>query len=161
MIILVMGVTGSGKSTVGKMLADSLHWEFSDADSFHPQANIEKMRQGIPLDDADRGPWLQALHQAIGRWLQEEKNVVLACSALKSSYRQLLFQDRLRMRLIYLEGSLELLESRLAQRQNHFMNQSLLQTQLDTLEEPEEGVRIDVAKPPEVIVQQIKRSLEL
>lgn len=161
MIILVMGVTGSGKSTVGTLLAASLHWEFSDADSFHPQANIEKMSRGMPLEDADRRPWLQALHQEIGRWLQEEKNVVLACSALKSSYRQLLFQDRSRMRLIYLEGSLELLKSRLDQRQNHFMNKSLLQSQLDLLEVPEEGVHVDVSKPPEVIVQQIKKSLRL
>jgi len=161
MIILVMGVTGSGKSTVGAMLAASLHWEFIDADSFHPQTNIQKMSRGIPLDDTDRGPWLQALHQAISRWLQEGKNVVLACSALKSSYRQRLFPDRSHMRLIYLEGSLELLASRLDQRQNHFMNKSLLQSQLDMLEVPEEGVRVDVSQPPEVIVQQIKKSLRL
>lgn len=161
MIILLMGITGSGKSTIGKLLAEGLHWEFSDADAFHSPANIEKMSRGIPLDDADRAPWLQLLQRAIDPWLQEEKNVVLACSALKATYRQILCCNPSQMRLVYLKGSFELLESRLTQRQDHFMEINLLQSQFDILEEPEEGIQVDIAQPPEVIVQQIRLSLKL
>ncbi len=96
MIIIVMGVSGSGKTTIGKLLADSLGWEFSDADSFHSPENVDKMRRGIPLTEADRMPWLQDLQTAIKHWLQENKNVVLACSALKDSYRQFLVSDSVR-----------------------------------------------------------------
>ncbi len=161
MIILVMGVTGSGKSTIGKMLAGSLQWEFSDADTFHPPANIEKMSQGIPLNDADRAPWLEKLQQAIADWLLQEKNVVLACSALKAAYRQRFCRDRSRVRLVYLKGSFELLASRLAQRQDHFMQKTLLLSQLQTLEEPEEGIWVNISQPAEVIVQQIRTRLGL
>ena len=159
MIILVMGVTGSGKSTVGCLLAESLNWDFADADAFHPQANIEKMNRGIPLDDADRLPWLEQLQRAIDRWLLEDKNIVLACSALKATYRQTLLQDKEHMRLVYLKGSFELISKRLQERQNHFMNKNLLQSQFDLLEEPEEGIHVDVTEPLEVIVQQIRTSL--
>lgn len=161
MIILLMGITGSGKSKIGKLLADSLHWEFSDADTFHPPANIEKMSQGIPLNDVDRAPWLQAIQHAINRWLQEEQNVVLACSALKATYRQILCCNHSQIRLVYLKGSFELLESRLTQRQDHFMEINLLQSQFDILEEPEDGIQVDIAQPPEVIVEQIRLSLKL
>lgn len=154
-----MGVTGSGKSTIGKTLAESLHWEFSDADTFHPLANIEKMRRGIPLDDADRVLWLQQIQKAIEQWLIEEKNVVLACSALKAAYRRILLQDKKQMKLIYLKGSFELISKRLQQRQNHFMNKNLLQSQFDSLEEPEEGTQFDITGAPEMIVQQIRISL--
>jgi gluconokinase len=116
MIILVMGVSGSGKTTIGQLLAKSLNWEFCDADALHPAANIEKMRRGIPLDDADRKPWLQQLQQAIAQWLQEDKNIVLACSALKATYRQVLLQDKERMRLVYLHGDFKLIQERLRSR---------------------------------------------
>ena len=160
MIVVVMGVSGSGKSTIGKLLAASLKWEFSDADDFHSLANIEKMIQGIPLNDADRMPWLEKLHSAIAQWLLADKNVVLACSALKSSYRQMLWQDTAQMRLVYIKGSFELLQKRLQQRQNHFMALHLLKSQFDTLEEPRNALTVDARQLESVIVQQIIASLD-
>ncbi len=159
MIILVMGVSGSGKTTIGQMLAKSLNWEFCDADALHPPANIEKMRRGIPLDDADRRPWLQRLEKVIAQWLEEDRNVVLACSALKAAYRQILLQDKKRIRIIYLQGDAKLIQERLRSRPNHYMPPHLLQSQLDTLEEPFEAIYVDVSQPPEVIVQAIKTKL--
>lgn len=132
-----MGVSGSGKTTIGQMLAESLHWEFHDADSFHSPDNIEKMRRGIPLDDNDRIPWLQSLQTAIINWLQDNRNVVLACSALKASYRQFLVLDS-DIKLVYLQGTFELIQTRLQKRENHFMNRELLTSQFASLEEPED-----------------------
>ncbi|HEY9600349.1 MAG TPA: gluconokinase [Allocoleopsis sp.] len=159
MIILVMGVSGSGKTTVGKLLADSLRWEFRDADDFHSPENVEKMRQGIPLSEADRIPWLQDLQTAIQHWLQEDKNVVLACSALKDSYRHYLVLDRDRVKLVYLKGSYELIQKRLKERRHHYMSEKLLDSQFDTLEEPSDALCIDVAQPPQAIVQHIQTAL--
>ena len=159
MIILIMGVSGSGKTTVGKLLADSLQWEFSDADAFHSPENVEKMRQGIPLSEADRKPWLQDLQTTIQQWLQENKNVVLACSALKDSYRQFLLVDRDRIKLVYLKGSYELIQKRLQERHNHYMSEKLLDSQFDTLEEPLDAISIDVAASPQVIVKNIRTVL--
>jgi gluconokinase len=160
MIVVVMGVSGSGKSTIGKLLAASLKWEFSDADNFHSLANIEKMSQGIPLNDADRMPWLEKLQSVIAQWLLADKNVVLACSALKLSYRQMLWQNAEQMRLVYIKGSFELLLKRLQQRQNHFMTLHLLESQFDTLEEPKNALTVDASQPESVIVQQIIASLD-
>ncbi len=159
MIILVMGVSGSGKTTIGQLLADSLNWQFSDADTFHSPENIEKMRRGIPLSDADRIPWLQDLQTAIAHWLQDGKNVVLACSALKASYRHLLVIDSKRIKLIYLSGSFELIQQRLQERQNHFMTEKLLKSQFNALEEPDNAICVDISQPLEVIVQTIRTDL--
>ncbi|MBW4450006.1 MAG: gluconokinase [Spirirestis rafaelensis WJT71-NPBG6] len=159
MIILVMGVSGSGKTTIGQLLAESLHWEFRDADSFHSPENVEKMRHGIPLNDLDRMPWLLAMQQAIQDWLQENKNVVLACSALKDSYRQYLLIGNEGVKLVYLKGSFELIQERLQERHNHFMSEKLLKSQFDTLEEPAEGILVDVFESPEEIVQNIITAL--
>ncbi len=161
MIILVIGVSGSGKTTIGKLLAESLHWDFSDADAFHPPENIEKMRQGIPLDDGDRQPWLDKMAKAIASWLQNEQNMVLACSALKESYRRLLVQDRQRVSLVYLHGSMELIEKRLRERPHHYMPPSLLQSQFDALEEPTGAVWVEISDPQAVIVQKIRDSLKV
>ncbi|MEA5603494.1 gluconokinase [Nostoc sp. UHCC 0252] len=168
MIIIVMGVSGSGKTTIGKLLADSLDWEFSDADSFHSPGNVDKMRRGIPLTEADRMPWLQDLQTAIKHWLQENKNVVLACSALKDSYRQFLVLDSGctntksdRIKLVYLKGPYELIQTRLQERSNHYMGEKLLNSQFDTLEEPLDAISIDVAQPPQIIVQNIKTALKI
>jgi len=154
-----MGVSGSGKTTIGKLLADSLHWEFSDADAFHSPENIEKMRRGIPLSEADRVPWLQDLQIAERHWLQENKNVVLACSALKNSYRQYLVLDSDRIKPVYLKGSYQLIQKRLQERHNHYMTEKLLKSQFDTLEEPLDTICIDIAQPPQVIVQNIRSAL--
>lgn len=159
MIILVMGVSGSGKTTIGKMLADSLGWTFSDADAFHSPMNVEKMRQGIPLSEADRTPWLQDLQSAIKHWLQENKNVVLACSALKDSYRQFLVVDSERIKLVYLKGPYQLIQQRLQERQNHYMSDKLLTSQFNTLEEPLDTIFIDIAEPPQMIVKNIRTAL--
>ncbi|QMS86766.1 gluconokinase [Nostoc edaphicum CCNP1411] len=169
MIIIVMGVSGSGKTTIGKLLADSLEWEFSDADNFHSPENVEKMRCGIPLSETDRMPWLQDLQTAIKQWLQENKSVVLACSALKDSYRQFLLLDSDRsanakgdrIKLVYLKGSYELIQARLQERSNHYMNEKLLGSQFNTLEEPLDTISIDVAQPPQIIVQNIRTALEI
>jgi gluconokinase len=155
MIVIVMGVSGSGKTTVGKLLAASLNWDFGDADDFHPAVNIEKMSRGIALDDADRMPWLLKLQSAIADWLQAKKNVVLACSALKATYRDLLWVDRTQVKLVYLKGDFDLIYQRLQQRQKHYMKPDLLSSQFETLEEPQDAIIIDVSEPPEVIVEQI------
>lgn len=163
MIAIVMGVSGSGKTSIGQLLAKELNWDFSDADSFHSKANIEKMSQGIPLDDADRLPWLQAMQTAIDCWLQEQKNVVLACSALKASYRQILVRDPKRMQVVYLKGSFELFAERLEKRQQHYMKKELLRSQFDILEEPkpETAIIVDASQPPQAIVQQVRKSLKI
>jgi gluconokinase len=170
-VILLMGVSGSGKTTIGRLLADSLHWEFSDGDSFHSPENIDKMGRGIPLSDADRMPWLQDLQTAIKQWLQADKNVILACSALKDSYRQFLTSDSNsdiqnewsqdhRIKIVYLKGSYELIQKRLQERQNHYMSRKLLNSQFDSLEEPRNVICVDIANSQSVIIEQIKTALD-
>jgi len=158
MIILLMGVSGAGKTTIGKLLAASLNWEFSDADNFHTATNIEKMRLGIPLNDADRKLWLEDLQTAIKNWLQENKNVVLACSALKTTYRQMLMIDSC-IQLVYLKGSFDVIENRIKARQNHFMTEKLLKSQFHDLEEPDNCICVDVSELPEMIVKKIRTAL--
>ncbi|MEA5594625.1 gluconokinase [Rivularia sp. UHCC 0363] len=155
MIILVMGVSGSGKTTVGEKLAESLGWEFRDADDFHPQKNIEKMHNGIALDDADRLPWLHNIQDAIKQCLSENKDLVLTCSALKENYRQMILLDKESVKLVYLKGDFELIQERLKERSNHFMSEQLLKSQFDILEEPCDAIKVDISQPLEAIVQEI------
>lgn len=161
MIIIVMGVSGSGKTTIGKQLAESLGWEFSDADTFHSPENVEKMRNGIPLTQTDRLPWLKSLQTAIAQWLQADKNVVLACSALKQSYRQFLLLDNSRVKLVYLKGSYQLIYQRLQERQDHYMSVKLLDSQFDLLEEPTDAIAVDISAPTPDILQTIKSALNI
>ena len=153
MVILLMGVTGAGKTTVGEQLAESLHWKFVDADDFHPPANVAKMRAGIPLNDIDRAPWLAALHEAIAGWLRSGDNAVLACSALKEAYReQLIIGDE--VKLVYLQGRPELIAQRLTERHGHYMDPELLPSQFATLEEPRNALVVTVsATVPEIIAE--------
>ncbi len=161
MIIILMGVSGSGKTTIGRLLAQDLGWPFYDGDDFHPQANVDKMRQGIPLTDDDRDSWLTALRHQIDTLIDNRQPAVLACSALKQAYRDRLGGDRPKVHFIYLQGDSALIRQRLQKRQGHFMKADLLASQFDTLEEPEGVPAVDIAQAPEAIVGSIKRALGL
>jgi gluconokinase len=161
-ILVVMGVSGSGKSTVGKLLARQLGWTFVEGDDYHPAANIEKMRREIPLNDDDRGPWLDAIRNRLEEADRRHENVVLACSALKHSYQHYLAQCAPEsVRYAYLAGSEELIRQRLAQRKGHFMNANLLHSQFETLEPPQGALRVDVAHSPGAIAEEIRDRLGL
>lgn len=160
MIIVVMGVTGSGKTTVGRMLSQILGWKYFDADDFHPPANIQKMKRGIPLNDSDRMPWLEQLQLILKRSLDAGESAVLACSALARRYRDLLLIDQ-RVRLVYLKGDHTLIEERLRERRNHYMNPELLGSQFKTLEEPTDGLHVDIRSSPEAIVELIRTQLDV
>lgn len=160
MIVIVMGTTASGKTTIGSLLAERLGWEFVDGDDFHPAANVEKMKHGIPLTDADREPWLRALHDKIVQWSAEERDVVLACSALKQSYRDELRATR-DVRFVYLKGSYELFSQRVLARKGHFAKQDLLASQFAALEEPTDAITVDAAPSPEQIVEEVRAQLGL
>lgn len=144
-----MGVAGSGKTTVGKALAEKLGWDFFDADNFHPPENIAKMAAGIPLTDSDRTPWLAALSDLLFATLKAERHPLLACSALKESYRAQLLEGKVGIEVIYLKGNYDLLWSRLAARQGHFMKPEMLKSQFVTLEEPKDALTLDVSMPLE------------
>jgi len=159
MVIILMGVSGSGKSTVGRQLARMLDGVFQDGDWFHPTANIAKMRAGRPLTDEDRELWLDSLSQAIDRWLVRDCPYILACSALKQEYRQRLQWGNPRVQFIYLKGSPALIEHRLAGRENHFMPPSLLASQLATIEEPQGIPAIEIDQTPDAIAAEIIRKL--
>ena len=159
MIVVVMGVSGSGKTTIGKLLASELDWDFADADDFHPQANVQKMAAGIPLTDQDRAPWLQRLRQVIFERLSANQNLVLACSALKASYRELLAVDPERMLFVYLKGSYELIASRMLERKGHFMKEEMLKSQFDALEEPGGAFVVEISEEPSAIVKRIRQKL--
>jgi gluconokinase len=154
-IIVVMGVAGSGKTTIGEALARELDWRYLDADDYHPAANVAKMAAGTPLQDADRWPWLDRLNAV----LRLEKEAVLACSALKESYRQRLTARLQRFRIVYLRGSFELLSQRAAERKHRFMPSSLLQSQFDSLEPPAGAIEVDVAQPVDDCVRRILAAL--
>jgi len=160
MIVLVMGTTGSGKTTIGTLLANKLGWTFLDADDFHPAANIAKMKQGIPLDDADRVPWLAAIHAELKRQSAAGKNCVFGCSALKQSYRDTIGAG-LDMRIVYLKGTYEEMRAHILARHGHFAGEGILAGQFRDLEEPKDAIVISVAQTPDQIVQAILRELTL
>ncbi len=153
-----MGVSGVGKTTVGQALAEQLGWRFADADRFHSAANVAKMRAGIPLDDADRAPWLQSLHDAIAGWLAAAESVVLACSALKAAYRRELLVGP-EVKLVYLHGDVSLIAQRLGERHGHYMNPELLRSQFDTLEAPTDAISLDVSEQVPEIVATIRAAI--
>ncbi len=160
MIIILFGVAGSGKTTVGRLLAQQLVWEFYDADQFHSSANREKMQHNIPLTDKDRRPWLEQIRSLISTCLESATPAVLACSALKAAYRrQLHVNDE--VRFVYLKGDFSLIHERLETRKGHFAGPELLQSQMDTLEEPPAGeaLVIDVSPAPGEIVQAVRKQL--
>jgi gluconokinase len=162
-IVIIFGVSGAGKTTVGKLLARGLGWSFIEADDFHPAANIKKMRSGYPLTDEDRWPWLERLRQQVARSLAAGENAVLACSALKRAYR-----DRLRVsdkvKFVFLRGDYALVEKQLRNRHGHFMNPALLRSQFADLEEPgpdEDALAIRLGRTPEELVKEIKTKLHV
>ncbi|MGB5770191.1 MAG: gluconokinase [Crocosphaera sp.] len=155
MIYLIMGVSGSGKTTIGKALSQELGYTFSDADDFHPSENIAKMSQGIPLNDSDRLPWLLAIKTVINEHQQSQENAVITCSALKQSYRDLLQDNATNIIWIYLKGSYETILNRLEKRAEHFMKPQMLISQCQALEEPENAVIIDINLSVSEIIETI------
>lgn len=160
MIVLIMGVTGAGKTTVGTQLAEQLGWRFADADDFHSPENKKKMHLGIALTDADRAPWLKSIHDALMRWSAQGENAVVACSALKESYRKQLV-DGLDIRIVFLEGSQQFIHDRLAHRTGHYATTELLASQFEALEPPTDAVSVSIDAPPEKIVDDIRSRLGL
>jgi gluconokinase len=162
--LIVMGVSGSGKSTIADKLAERLRWSYEDGDKFHPASNVAKMSAGHPLTDEDRWPWLQAIADEIDRVCRAGQRAVIACSALKRAYRDILVHGRSDVRIIYLKGTQELIARRLATRKNHFMPPGLLDSQFRTLEPPdtrENPVTVSIDAPVDAIVDAIIRGLRL
>ena len=155
-----MGVSGSGKTTLGKALAQKPGWDFFDADDFHPPENIAKMAAGIPLDDSDRAPWLGALHDQLLSRLSVGRQPVLACSALKAKYRAQLLEGMDGIAVIYLQGSYDLIWSRMSTRERHYMKPEMLQSQFDALEEPKNAIMLDIRMPLKDMIEAITKKLE-
>ncbi|HEY5646187.1 MAG TPA: gluconokinase [Pseudomonadales bacterium] len=159
LVLVVCGVSGAGKTTVGRLLAETLGWDFFDADDFHPAANVDKMRRGEPLDDQDRGPWLDTLRGLIESCRRDGRPAVLACSALKAAYRERLGIDQQRVVSVFLSGSKALIAGRVASRGHGFMPASLLDSQFEALEPPSDGIRVGVDSKPGVVVERIIAAL--
>lgn len=162
--LIVMGVSGSGKSTIAEALGQRLGWRFEDGDGFHPPSNVEKMRAGHPLTDEDRWPWLNAIADEIARVCERREHVIIACSALKHAYRDVLLRGRDDVRFVFLKGTKELIAERLAQRKGHFMPPGLLASQFETLEPPEASehvITVSIDETVEAIVDGIVRQLKL
>jgi len=160
-IVILMGVAGSGKTTIGRLLAKTLGWQFYDGDDYHPKANVDKMSRGRALTDEDRARWLTALQDLIRRLLNESQSAVLACSALKQAYRDRLKENQDEVVFVHLKASYEVLHQRLRSRKDHFMKGELLASQFDTLEEPKCVLVVNMEEKPQVIVKQIERALRL
>jgi gluconokinase len=156
-VVIVMGVAGSGKTLIGRALAAELGWPFVDADDLHPETNVAKMAAGMPLSDADRAPWLEALHAVIARALDRRQHLVLACSALKERSRQVLRGGRHPIRFVHLIADEETLRKRLSTRADHFAGVALLTSQLAALEPPTDALAVDATSPPERILWAIRR----
>jgi gluconokinase len=160
MFVVLMGVAGSGKSTIGRLLASTLNWKFYDADDFHAADNVRKMASGIPLTDEDRRPWLMALRKLIAEHAERGENAVLACSALKRAYREVLTSGNGDLVLIYLKADAELIRERLVHRVGHYMTVQLLESQFETLQEPEDAIAVPAGWPPDRIVESIRAFLK-
>lgn len=163
MIVILMGVTSSGKSTIAAELVRLTGWSFAEGDDYHSAANKAKMHAGIPLTDEDRAPWLASLHEVIVTWFRKGQNGIMTCSALKQTYRDVLTRDIPNgvCRFVLLEVPIEILRERIENRSGHYMNPALLQSQLDTLELPQDALRVDATGPPAVVAQNIQRQLGL
>jgi gluconokinase len=159
MFVIVMGVSGSGKSTIGKMLAEKMACRFYDGDDFHPAANVVKMASGLPLNDKDRADWLDALAALIRGSLDKGERGVVACSALKEKYRQVLCVDAAKVKFVYLKGSYETILARMQQRESHYMKPTMLQSQFETLEEPGQALVEDINLDPMLMVKDIMEHL--
>jgi len=160
MIVILMGVTGTGKTTVGKVLAERTGWPFHDADDFHSPASVEKMRSGIPLTDDDRWPWLDRLNALLRADQAKGESAILGCSALKQRYRDRLQQGLKKVRWVFLNGDIELIRSRLQARKGHYMNPALLQSQFDALEPPRDALNIDIDEEPAALAERVLQGLE-
>jgi gluconokinase len=158
-VVVIMGVSGSGKTTIGKGFAKATGWAFEEGDRWHPPANVEKMRAGIPLGDEDRWPWLDALAKAIGEWIAADRRTVLACSALKRIYRERLSAGRPEVAFAYLRGTQDLVAGRVSGRRHEYMPSTLLPSQFAALEEPADAIALDIRKPPARLIDQLRRTL--
>lgn len=160
-ILVIAGVAGTGKTTIGRLLAQQLHWPYHEADDFHSAANKEKMGRGVPLDDTDRAPWLAAIRHAIDDCVAQGRNAVFTCSALKERYRRVLQEGRPEVRFVFLTGDRALLQQRLEGRTGHYMKSGMLESQLAALEAPTDALVVDVQPPPEAIVAAIRERFRL
>jgi gluconokinase len=158
-VVVIMGVSGSGKTTIGKGFAKAVGWTFEEGDRWHPPANIEKMRAGIPLGDEDRWPWLDALARAIGEWIVADRRTVLACSALKQTYRDRLSGGRPEIAFAYLKGAQETVADRVSRRRHEYMPSTLLPSQFAALEEPVDAIPLDIRRSPRRLVEQLRQTL--
>jgi gluconokinase len=159
MILVVMGVSGVGKTTIGQLLSQRLAWPLLDADDFHPPGNIEKMRSGTPLTDEDRWPWLDRLNRVLREKDSNGESALLACSALKQRYRDRLADGLKDLRWVYLKGSFELIEARMKARKGHYMKAGLLESQFATLEEPADAITAEISAEPAAIVDAVEAAL--